>query len=59
MAVLAESHISIHTWPERNYAAIDLFMCGGCNPYDAVPTLRRAFRPGSIQLNEAKRGIVP
>ena len=31
--VLAESHISIHTWPERDFAAIDIFMCGACNPY--------------------------
>ncbi len=30
--VLAESHISIHTWPERDFAAIDIFMCGACDP---------------------------
>ena len=58
VAILAESHISIHTWPERNYAAIDIFMCGQCDPYDAVPALRQALRPGSMQINEAKRGIV-
>ena len=34
--VLAESHISIHTWPEKNYAAIDVFMCGKCDPEVAV-----------------------
>jgi S-adenosylmethionine decarboxylase len=34
--VLAESHISIHTWPEKNYAAIDIFMCGTCDPEVAV-----------------------
>ena len=34
--VLAESHISIHTWPEKNYAAIDVFMCGTCDPEVAV-----------------------
>lgn len=34
--VLAESHISIHTWPEKNYAAIDVFMCGSCDPEVAV-----------------------
>ena len=27
--LLAESHISIHTWPERRFAAIDAFICGG------------------------------
>src|SRR3989344_5516354 len=35
VAVLAESHISVHTWPERGYAAFDIFMCGSCDPYDA------------------------
>jgi S-adenosylmethionine decarboxylase len=33
VAVLAESHISIHTWPERGYAAIDIFMCGEAKPH--------------------------
>jgi S-adenosylmethionine decarboxylase len=32
VVVLAESHISIHTWPETGYAAIDVFMCGDCDP---------------------------
>lgn len=59
IAVLAESHISIHTWPERDYAAIDIFMCGGCNPYKAVPVLRRRLGTDSLQLNEQKRGVVP
>jgi S-adenosylmethionine decarboxylase len=34
--VLAESHISIHTWPEKNYASIDVYMCGKCDPKHAV-----------------------
>lgn len=58
VAVLAESHISIHTWPERGYAAIDIFMCGACDPYKAVPVLRAAFRPGGVQLSEQKRGVL-
>jgi S-adenosylmethionine decarboxylase len=58
VAVLAESHISIHTWPERGYAALDVFMCGVCDPYKAVPVLRRAFEPGNVQLSEQKRGVI-
>jgi S-adenosylmethionine decarboxylase len=58
VAVLAESHISIHTWPERGYAAIDVFMCGACDPYKAVPVMREAFEPGNVQLSEQKRGIL-
>lgn len=57
VVVLAESHISIHTWPERGYAALDLFMCGTCDPYKSIPVLRRAFEPGSVQLSEQKRGV--
>ena len=56
--VLAESHISIHTWPERAFAAIDIFMCGSCNPYESVPVLKAAFRPGSVLLAEQRRGLI-
>jgi len=56
--VLAESHISIHTWPERNFAAIDVFMCGACNPYMGLPALKAAFQPESINLGEQRRGLV-
>lgn len=59
VVVLAESHISIHTWPERAYAAIDIFMCAGCDPYKAIPLLRETFAPESIQLAEHKRGLIP
>jgi len=59
MVLLAESHISIHTWPEHGYAAVDIFMCGGCNPYNAIPVLRRGLKPRMVQLSEQKRGNVP
>ena len=58
VVVLAESHISIHTWPERGYAAIDLFMCGKADPYKAIPALKAAFAPNGIQVSESKRGLV-
>jgi S-adenosylmethionine decarboxylase len=56
--VLAESHISIHTWPERGYAAIDVFMCGVCDPYQAIPAIKRAFAPTSVQIVESRRGVM-
>ncbi len=56
--VLAESHISIHTWPERNFAAIDVFMCGACNPYHGIPALKAAFQPETINLGEQRRGLI-
>ncbi|MBI1779349.1 MAG: adenosylmethionine decarboxylase [Proteobacteria bacterium] len=58
VAVLAESHISIHTWPERGYAALDVFMCGSALPHKAVPVLREAFKPSSVQFVEHRRGLV-
>lgn len=56
VAVLAESHISIHTWPEHGFAAMDIFMCGGTEPYKAVDVLRAAFEPGVITVEERLRG---
>ena len=56
-AVLAESHISIHTWPERGFAAIDIFMCGACDPDGAIPVLKAHFRPRNIQISEQRRGF--
>jgi S-adenosylmethionine decarboxylase len=58
VAVLAESHISIHTWPERGYAALDIFMCGACDPYNALPVLRRYFGDVRVQLGEQRRGLI-
>ena len=56
VAVLAESHISIHSWPERSYAALDVFMCGDARPERCVEVLRSAFRPERIAVQELLRG---
>jgi S-adenosylmethionine decarboxylase len=56
VAVLAESHISIHSWPEANYAALDIFMCGKAEPEKCVPVLRKAFKPKRIVVSELLRG---
>lgn len=57
IAIIQESHLSIHTWPEYNYAAFDIFVCGNINPYQAVPVIKEGFNPGNIQISEIKRGI--
>jgi S-adenosylmethionine decarboxylase len=57
VAVLAESHISIHTWPERGYAALDIFMCGECDPLAAVAALEKAFSPDRTVVKTHLRGI--
>jgi len=56
VAVLAESHISIHTWPEAGYAALDVFMCGSANPDACIPVLREAFSAKRVGVNELLRG---
>jgi len=56
VAVLAESHISIHSWPEVGYAALDVFMCGKASPDACVPVLREAFKPKQIAVSEHLRG---
>lgn len=58
VAVLAESHISVHTWPERGFAAFDVFMCGQCDPEKALPVLRRYFQPSEMKTDHHRRGIV-
>lgn len=58
VAVLAESHISVHTWPERHFAAFDIFMCGNCKPENALPVLCDFFSPDDMQVNTYRRGLV-
>ena len=50
VAILAESHMSIHTWPEHNYAALDIFMCGDADPLLAIPTLKEHFKPENTEV---------
>jgi len=56
VAVLAESHISIHTWPDASYAALDVFMCGKATPDACIPVLREAFQAKRVEVNEILRG---
>lgn len=58
VALLAESHISIHTWPEYEYAAFDIFMCGNSKPELAVKMLESAFKPERIDVQKIERGKV-
>ena len=58
VAVLAESHISVHTWPEKGYAAFDVFMCGNAEPKKTLPVLQQAFSPKRTVLGFHKRGVL-
>ena len=56
VAVLAESHISVHTWPEIGYGAFDVFMCGDATPWRAVDVLKTAFCTDDVRVRELLRG---
>lgn len=56
VAVLAESHITVHTWPERGYAALDVFMCGDTQPQLTIPVFAEAFCTDNIQISSHQRG---
>ena len=58
VAVLAESHLSVHSWPERGYAAFDVFMCGDAQPERAIDALAEAFKPGRLDVSEHRRGRI-
>lgn len=59
MVVIAESHLSIHTWPEYNYAAVDIFTCGEViKPEVAASSIIERFQCKSPSMVELKRGIL-
>ena len=60
VVVIAESHLSIHTWPEYRYAAVDIFTCGDAiKPEEAVDYIGTRFRCKNPSVMEIKRGVIP
>lgn len=55
-AILAESHINVHTWPERGFAAFDVFMCGNAQPEKVEAVIKQAFRPERSTIELRYRG---
>jgi len=56
--ILAETHMSIHTWPEHNFAALDIFICGeGKDPYAAWIVVKEALRPKRFKTRKIERII--
>ncbi|MCX7902932.1 MAG: adenosylmethionine decarboxylase [Caloramator sp.] len=58
VVVISESHLTIHTWPELGYAAVDVFTCGDhINPWDACNYMTEQFGATHITATEVKRGL--
>ncbi|MFY0476869.1 adenosylmethionine decarboxylase [Achromobacter marplatensis] len=56
VVLLSESHISIHSWPEHRFAALDIFMCGEAQPELALARLQDALAPESVHVTTIARG---
>jgi len=60
MVIIAESHLSIHTWPEYGYAAVDIFTCGDqIKPLEAAAYLIERFECKNPSITDMKRGLLP
>ena len=58
VVVIAESHVAIHTWPEYNYAAVDIFTCGDTiDPWVIQEQLKEYFESKNVSSMEMKRGL--
>ncbi|MBC7490187.1 MAG: adenosylmethionine decarboxylase, partial [Glaciimonas sp.] len=56
VVLLAESHITIHTWPEYGFAAAEIFMCGDAAPQRALEVIQLALAPTSCVVQTIRRG---
>jgi len=60
VVVIAESHLSVHTWPEKGYAAVDLYTCGDPTKLDLMPEmLKQALGAAGYEYKKHPRGFVP
>ncbi len=55
--VIAESHLSVHTWPENGYVAVDIYTCGGLDPRIGFNLLRERLGATSCRVQEIVRGL--
>tara|TARA_Y100000361_G_scaffold91087_1_gene81135 strand:- start:262 stop:657 length:396 start_codon:yes stop_codon:yes gene_type:complete len=58
VAVLEESHITFHTWPDREFVAFDIFMCGDTQPELAVEHIKKMIKAKKSKVQSFKRGVV-
>jgi S-adenosylmethionine decarboxylase proenzyme len=58
VVVIEESHLSVHTWPEHGYAAVDFFTCGECTPEKAHEVIERGLRATRSETMLVNRGLL-
>ena len=59
VVIIAESHLSIHTWPERGYASVDFYTCGDATPEQATQVLLQQLRASHCEVLDVRRGVNP
>ena len=60
VVVIEESHFAIHTWPEHNFASVDLFTCGDkTRPWEAFKTVKKMFKATHFSVMKLERGLLP
>ncbi len=57
VVVIEESHLSVHTWPETGYAAVDFYTCGDCSPERAHDILVEGLEPRHAEVMYVERGL--
>ncbi len=58
VVVIAESHLTIHTWPEHSYAAVDIFTCGTrVDPWKAAEFIKKHLEAAEMQIRDFRRGL--
>lgn len=56
--ILAESHISIHTWEEYNYISLDFYTCGDATPKNTCDVFLKNFKIKNIKKQIIERGVL-
>jgi S-adenosylmethionine decarboxylase len=60
VAIISESHVAVHTWPEYGYAAVDIFTCNmDVDIQPGIDVMTKYFVPGRIEVVQVQRGIIP
>lgn len=59
VVIIQESHLTIHTWPEYGYAAVDIFTCGEIKMEQGVVFLKEKLQAKTLERQEFQRGKLP